>query len=168
MIRRWSWSTCCACGFRNAKTILQFQLYASWERYMRGSSSDVLKYCLAFFSTSLMKNLSPLPWHPPNSITKGKISWVSASHAFEYDCWLLSSALFAAYPLYFYALLITLVDRVAMVVKSSKSCLLLFWKLLTTKSGLRLFSISPSGSIIVVMFAWLHILKISFSAASYP
>ena len=55
-----------------------------------------------------------------------------------------------------------------MVVKFSKSCLILLWNLLKAISCLRLFSIKPSGSTMVVMFGWLHILNISLTAASRP
>ena len=52
-------------------------------------------------------------------------------------------------------------------IQYSKSSLLLFWKWFTTKSGLRLFSISDLVPLMVIL-AWLHILKISFTAASWP
>jgi len=43
---------------------------------MRGSSSDVLKCCPAFFATSLMNFASPLPGQAPGSVSRGSKSYV--------------------------------------------------------------------------------------------
>jgi len=139
IICRCSWSICCACVFMSAKTIL-LHFYVNSDWCMRGSSSDVLKRCPAFFATSLTNFASPLHRRPPSFTTKGKKSNVSG-----------------AYPLCFHAWLLTWVDRAEMVVKSSKNvCYYSESDCLNTKSSLRLFSFKPSGSMTAVMFVWLH------------